>query len=89
MATAATILLAALTVLRHAPDLGFRIRGFFRMVRLQFTGVKFEARLNEVACGVCRKGTGVYDPIQVNYKGIPHIEGTCNCCGAYVRARLN
>ena len=79
---------ALLIVLRQNNGTGFRLRAWFRSLRVQFGGFKVEARLNQVVCGVCRKGTGVYDPIYMTHHGEPFIEGTCTCCGAYVRARL-
>jgi hypothetical protein len=49
---------------------------------------KREARLERVVCFHCNKGMGILDPIYVTYHGESYIEGVCNCCGKFVRARL-
>jgi hypothetical protein len=49
---------------------------------------KREARLERVICFHCNKGMGIYNPIYVTYQGESYIEGMCNCCGKFVRARL-
>lgn len=88
LATSAIGIVAAIIVMRRFPDVGFRIRGFFRSVRLQFSSYKLKAPLTEVACQICRRGNAIFDPIYVDYKGHPHIEGNCNSCGAYIRVRM-
>jgi hypothetical protein len=49
---------------------------------------KREARLERVICYNCNKGMGILDPVYVTYHGESYIEGVCNCCGKFVRARL-
>ncbi len=49
---------------------------------------KREARLERVICYNCNKGMGILDPVYVTYHGESYIEGMCNCCGKFVRARL-
>lgn len=88
LASVGVAIVALLIVLRQNSGIGFRLRAYWRQFQNLFSNFKVEARLNEVVCGVCRRGTGVYDPIYMTYQGQPFIEGTCNCCGAYVRARL-
>ncbi len=88
LATTAIGVVAAIIVMQRFPDFGFRLRGFVRAIRRQFSPHRFTAPLSEVACQVCRRGTALFDPVYVDYKGHPHIEGNCNSCGAYIRVRL-
>lgn len=88
LALLAMSILAVTVTMRYFPEVGFKVRGYFRKILFFFKQYHHEARLNSVVCSTCRKGKGILDPIYVSYKGIPHIEGTCNCCGTYVRSRL-
>ena len=88
LASAAIGVVATIIVIKRFPDFGFRVRGFIRSIRMQITSPRFQAPLTDVACQICRRGTAVFDPIYIDYKGHPHIEGNCNCCGAYIRVRL-
>lgn len=88
LASIGIAIVAVLIVLRQNSDVGFKLRGWIRQIRMQYGSFKVEARLNQVVCRICRKGTGVYDPIYMTHHGEPFVEGTCTCCGAYVRARL-
>jgi|GEM_PF-5056277 len=89
LATAAVALVAYKLIMNQFPDFAFKVRAAWRTIRLQFTPVRFKAPLTDVVCQVCRKGTAILDPIYLQYKGDAYIEGNCNCCGAYIRARLH
>lgn len=60
-----------------------------RLQQLIFpSGFRREAQLERVICVSCKKGMSLYDPVYVTYRGESFIEGTCSCCGSFVRARL-
>ena len=79
--------LSVLLANRYYPEIGFRMRALMRMLR-GTTSFRQEARLNKSICPVCQQGSALYDPVYIAYRGIPHIEGNCNCCGSYIRTQL-
>ncbi len=89
LATFAAFMVSAVIVVQRFPNLGFRLRGFVRAILRHFFSHRFTAPLTEVACRICQRGTALFDPVYVDYKGHPHIEGNCNSCGAYIRVRLH
>lgn len=47
-----------------------------------------EAMLNEVICETCKKGRGLLNPVYFTRNGESFVEGSCNCCGTFLRVRL-
>lgn len=88
LATVAVTLVTFKLIMNRFPDFAFKVRAVWRSIRLQFSPVRFKAPLTDIVCQVCRKGTAIFDPIYTHYKGDAYMEGNCNCCGVYIRARL-